>query len=80
MLDYSGRYLELEYDRWDSFPGFPDLQVSARGGSGFCRLLRATLRERLADLWKTRAVCRRIYIASLKYQWDRVLYQDPPDH
>lgn len=77
-LDYSGEALELEYDRWDSFPDFPDLQASARGGCGFFRLLRATLRERLADLWKTCAVYRRIHITNLEYQWDREHYQDVP--
>jgi hypothetical protein len=83
VLDCEGHVLELEFDRWDSFPDFPDLKSSAETGCGFCSLLRAVLQEQLAGAFealpKARPVDRRIQLTQLRYEWDREHYQDPPD-
>jgi hypothetical protein len=76
VLDFGGRFLGLEYDRWDSFPDFPDLQSSAQEGCGFCDLLRTTLQDhyapKFAPLSKNRAVDRRIHLSNLGYRWTKL--------
>jgi len=83
VLDSKDYFLELNFDRWDTFPDLPDLQSSAQHGCGFCGLLRDTLQEiftnEFAKSSKYHDVDPRIHLHQLKYKWDKYTgYQNPP--
>jgi len=84
VLNSESAFLELNFDRWDTFPDLPDLQSSAQHGCGFCGLLKDALQEIFTDefpmLSKYYGVEPRIHLNELKYMWDPEPYQDPPDN
>jgi hypothetical protein len=77
VLKYNGTDLELDFDRWDTFPDLPGLEESAEMGCGFCGLLRSTLQDILADQFaKHGNVDGRLRLSKLVYAIDRDEYED----
>jgi len=80
VFEFDNNNIDLEYDRRDSYPGFPVLDSSAAAGCGFCGLLKQAIKVRYEKTFQERfkEIQKPIEFIIHKLQYHRVRFQVSP--